>query len=173
MCLPLSGVTCLVDQICDLPGNCLAAYTKKGTLRGSKKINGACLEGVRRIVYLLGQIKLTWLRARGRWRWRECVTILEVGVNLLLGSVTYCTIMRSFLCGQEDVLFCLLDDLKAKNWVRVYTLVYVTSDFCSSGWFAALMMAMLFFWHTQHRSLIGFVTMIWGRNLCHMLVNVE
>ena len=32
-------------------------------------------------------------------------------------------------------------------------------DFCSSGVFAAHMMATLFCWHTQHKSVMGFMTM--------------
>lgn len=46
-------------------------------------------------------------------------------------------------------------------------------DFSSSGWFAALMMAMLFFRQTQHRSLMGLVTMMCGSMRCHISQNVE
>ena len=37
----------------------------------------------------------------------------------------------------------------------------VTCDFASSGVFAALMIATLFCWHTQQRSDMGFITVMW------------
>ena len=55
----------------------------------------------------------------------------------------------------------------------IHVLLLSTSDFSSSGWFAALMMAMLFFWQTQQRSLMCLVTMMWGSMDCHISQNVE
>ena len=50
--------------------------------------------------------------------------------------------------------------------------VCLTSDFAVSGLFAALIIAVLFFWHTQHRSLIGFLTIMVGISCLHRAIKV-
>ena len=49
----------------------------------------------------------------------------------------------------------------------------LTEDFSASGLLAALIIAVLFFWQTQHRSLIGFMTMMYGVSWRHKEVKVE
>ena len=46
---------------------------------------------------------------------------------------------------------------KKQSVINAKLCVCLTSDFCSSGKLAALTMAVLLHWHTQQRSLIGFV----------------
>ena len=48
----------------------------------------------------------------------------------------------------------------------------LTSDLCSAGVFAALMMAVEFCWHTQHKSVMGFMTVMWGASFLHSVQNV-
>ena len=50
--------------------------------------------------------------------------------------------------------------------------MYSTFDFSLSFLFIALMMALLFFWHVQHRSLRGFVMITSGNNIRQCLQNV-
>ena len=64
--------------------------------------------------------------------------------------VFVCTYFVSFTTFPYDVF----------TSVHVSLVHFVTSDFCSSGWLAALMMATLFFWQTQQRSFMGLVTMM-------------
>jgi len=63
--------------------------------------------------------------------------------------------------GYHDLLEVMLPQLMPTlNYLpKLYIL---TSDFADSGLLAALMMAVLFFWHTQHRSLTGFMILICG-----------
>ena len=49
----------------------------------------------------------------------------------------------------------------------------LTANFCSSGWLADHIMAVLLDLHIQQRSLIGFMTMIWGTTLVQILLKVE
>ena len=48
-----------------------------------------------------------------------------------------------------------------------------TSFFSSSGQLALLVMAVLFCWQIQHKSLIGFITIMCGRSCRHSKVKVE
>ena len=52
----------------------------------------------------------------------------------------------------------------------IFTFVFYclrTSVFSSSGLFALLVMAALFFWHIQQRSVMGFITTTCGRSCLH------
>ena len=87
--------------------------------------------------------------------------------------------LTSLLCAHRFLHACVL---------RIYTLMLCrfcfctsfrihvclfTFDFSWSDWFAALIIATLFFWQTQQRSLMGLSTMMWGTSFCHISQNVE
>ena len=50
--------------------------------------------------------------------------------------------------------------------------VLLTCDFSDSGVLAALIIALLFFWQTQHRSDKGFITVMCGVSCLHSEQNV-
>ena len=83
----------------------------------------------------------------------------------LFGSVYHAPVIRSLLCSQLKMSLCVFKHLMVRMNVShplYYWYSLVTCVFSSSGVFAALIIAMLFCWHTQHKSDIGFITMICG-----------
>ena len=63
-----------------------------------------------------------------------------------------------------------------KSCIKMSVFMYVhvlTVDFSFSERLAERVMAVLFLWHTQHRSLMGFITIMYGRSCRHSWVNVE
>ena len=53
----LSRVTGFVDEVMDLPGNSLTTHSKHRTLPRGLKVDGPWLQGVVRVVHLLGKVK--------------------------------------------------------------------------------------------------------------------
>ena len=53
----LSRVTGFVDEVMHLPGNSLATHSKHRTLPQGLKVDGPWLQGVVRVVHLLGKVK--------------------------------------------------------------------------------------------------------------------
>ena len=74
-------------------------------------------------------------------------------------------VVQLLLGGQLNVLLSIFEHLRVNSKGNdIYSVNYslVTCDFSDSGVFADLMIATLFRWHTQQRSDIGFITVMWG-----------
>lgn len=67
---------------------------------------------------------------------------------------------------------CLLHNLTKKQHLICTKIIIITLDFSSSGVFAALIIALEFCWQTQHKSVIGFMTVMWGVSFLQVVQNV-
>ena len=77
------------------------------------------------------------------------------------------------MCSCECVCVCICICVRVCMHMRILcisgsgTCVLFTCDFSESGVLADLMIALLFFWQTQHRSDKGFITVMCGVSCLH------
>lgn len=164
----------VLDANIYLPWNRLTADTENGTFPGREKVDRTRLKGVWWIMYLIKKSRChgTW------WRWLAsticcCKYVLEV----LPGRFTNFSVCIAFLLHQFQMDLSNIDYLKVKVLFLSTLQIYVSNHnntlaFSSSGLLATFIIAVLFWWQTQQRSLLGLVTLMWGSRDNQCLQNV-
>ena len=115
----LSCVTYLINEVIDLAWYCFATHSKYCTLSGSQKIDGAWLQGICGIVYLLGHVKRimcntlhgAWVAVGKRGRGRKHIILLKNFTDSSLGCLTHCTVIGPFHCCQLEMFVSFPYDL--------------------------------------------------------------
>ena len=92
---PLADIHCFIDQVIDLPGDGLTTHPKDAALSWGQKVDGARLERVGRVVYLLSYIEgvmdlhdlhvpRTRQQSRKWWWWYKLLADTVLRLQLLL-----------------------------------------------------------------------------------------